>query len=149
MLSKILLFHCSLIHPVYDVKFYSHTFVVDILHSCAIFFVQLYYINFPFSRSITSFVVGSRMVGNSDAGGENGEMPLPPPPPLHPTLVEILRRSEESQQTQNQIMQAIVQHLGGRDMVDNAMVIPLSWPPTLLSFVDQRSLWMLIFGCVP
>ena len=34
-------------------------------------------------------------------------------------------------------------------MVVNAMVIPLSWPPTLLSFVDQRSLWMLIFDCVP
>ena len=54
------------------------------------------------------------MVGNSDAGGENGEPPLPPPPPLHPTLMEILRRSEESRQTQNQIMQAIVQHLGGQ-----------------------------------
>ena len=53
------------------------------------------------------------MIGNSDAGGENGEPPLPPPP-LHPTLVEILRRSEESRQTQNQIMQAIVQHLGGQ-----------------------------------
>ena len=54
------------------------------------------------------------MAGNPDAGGENGEPPLPPPPPLHPTLVEILRRSEESRQTQNQIMQAIVQHLGGQ-----------------------------------
>ena len=54
------------------------------------------------------------MVENSGAGGENGEPPLPPPPPLHPTLVEILIRSEESQQMQNQIMQAIVQHLGGQ-----------------------------------
>ena len=53
------------------------------------------------------------MVENSGAGGDNGEPPLPPPP-LHPTLVEILRRSEESRQTQNQIMQAIVQHLGGQ-----------------------------------
>ena len=89
--------------------------MVDILHNCAILFVQLYYINFPFSRSLTSFVVGGRMVENSGAGGDNGEPPLPPPPPpLHPTLVEILRRSEESRQTQNQIMQAIVQHLGGQ-----------------------------------
>ena len=87
--------------------------MVDILHSCAIFFVQLYYINFSFSRSLTSFVVGGKMAGNPDASGENGELPLPPPPPLNPTLVEILRRSEESQQTQNQIMQAIAQHLGG------------------------------------
>ena len=53
------------------------------------------------------------MAENPDAGGENGEPPLPPPP-LHPTLVEILRRSEESRQMQNQIMQAIVQHLGGQ-----------------------------------
>ena len=59
------------------------------------FFVQLYYINFLFSRSLTSFVVGGRMAGNNDgAGGEN----LPPPPPIHPTLLEILRRSEESRQ---------------------------------------------------
>jgi len=81
------------------------------------FFVQLYYINFPFSRSLTSFVVGGRMVENSGAsagGGDGDDPPLPAPPPLHPTLVEILRRSEESQQTQNQIMQAIVQHLGGQ-----------------------------------
>ena len=88
--------------------------MVDILHSCAIFFVQLYYINFPFSRSLTSFMVIGRMVENFGAGGDNGEPPLPPPPPLHPTLVEILRRSEESRQMQNQIMQAIVQHLGGQ-----------------------------------
>jgi hypothetical protein len=108
-----------LIHSIYDVKFYSHTFVVDILNSCAIFLVQLYYINFPFSRSLTSFVVGGRMVENSGAGagaggGGGGDPPLPDPPPLHPTFVEILRRSEESRQMQNQIMQAIVQHLGGQ-----------------------------------
>ena len=54
------------------------------------------------------------MVENYGAGGDNGEPPLPPPPPLHRTLVEILRRSEESRQMQNQIMQAIVQHLGGQ-----------------------------------
>ena len=67
------------------------------------FFVQLYYINFRFSRSLTSFVVGGRMVENSGAGagggGGGGDPPLPDPPPLHPTLVEILRRSEESRQT--------------------------------------------------
>ena len=75
------------------------------------FFMQLYYINFPFSRSLTSFVVGGR---KAQDGGVSGDDNLPPPPPLHPTLVEILRRSEESRQTQNQIMQAIVQHLGGQ-----------------------------------
>ena len=44
------------------------------------------------------------MVENSGAGaggggGGGGDPPLPDPPPLHPTLVEILKRSEESRQT--------------------------------------------------
>ena len=51
---------------------------------------------------------------NAPAGlGAGGEQ-LPQPPPLHPAVVDLLRRSEESRQTQNQIMQAIVQHLGGQ-----------------------------------
>ena len=63
--------------------------------------VQLYYINFLFSRSLTSFVVGGRMAQDGAAGGADN---FPPPPPVHPALLEILRRSEESQQAQNQII---------------------------------------------
>ena len=102
-----------LIHPIYDVVLfiYSHTFVVDILYGCAIFLVQLYYINFLFSRSLTSFVVGGRMAQNDGASGDDN---LPPPPPVHPTLLEIHRRSEESRQAQNQFMQALMQNLGGQ-----------------------------------
>ena len=51
------------------------------------------------------------MAQNNGAGGDDN---LPPPPPVHPTLLEILRRSEESRQAQNQIMQALVQNLGGQ-----------------------------------
>jgi len=47
-------------------------------------------------------------------GGAGGDDNLPPPPPVHPALLEILRRSEESQQAQNQIMQALVQNMGGQ-----------------------------------
>ena len=102
-----------LIHAIYDVVLfiYSHTFVIDILYGCAIFLVKLYYINFLFSQSLTSFVVGGRMAQNDGAGGDDN---LPPPPPVHPALLEILRRSEESHQAQNQIMQALVQNLGGQ-----------------------------------
>ncbi|RLM75652.1 hypothetical protein C2845_PM15G04350 [Panicum miliaceum] len=104
-----------MIFSIYDVKFYSHTFLVNILHSCAIFFVQLYYINFSFSRSLTSFVVGGRMARNEGAGhGAGGGDNLPPPPPLHPAVLEILRRSEESRQTQNKILEALVQNLGAQ-----------------------------------
>ena len=51
------------------------------------------------------------MAQNDGVGGDDK---LPPPPPVHPTLLEILRRSEESRQAQNQIMQALVQNLGGQ-----------------------------------
>ena len=106
---KVLWFHHSLIYPIYDANFYSHTFVVDILHGCATFFVQLYYINFLISQSLISLMVGGRMAQNSGAGGDNNL----PPPPMDPTLLDILRRSEESRQAQNQILEAIVQNLGG------------------------------------
>ena len=38
------------------------------------------------------------------AGGEQ----LPQPPLLHPAVMELLRRSEDSRQTQNQILQTLV-----------------------------------------
>jgi len=85
--------------------------VVDILYGCVILSCAMILYQFSFSQSLTSFVVGGKMAQDGGAGGDDN---LPPPPPLHPTLVEILRRSEESRQTQNQIMQAIVQHLGGQ-----------------------------------
>ena len=102
-----------LIHPIYDVVLsnYSYTFVVDILYGCATFSCAIILYQFFFSRSLTSFVVGGRMAQNDGVGGDDK---LPPPPPVHPTLLEILRRSEESRQAQNQIMQVLVQNLGGQ-----------------------------------
>ena len=85
--------------------------MVDILYGCTISPRAIVLYQFSFSRSLTSFVVGGRMAQDEGTGGDNN---LPPPPPVHPALLEILRRSEESRQAQNQIMQALVQNMGGQ-----------------------------------
>jgi len=51
---------------------------------------------------------------NAPAGlGAGGEQ-LPQPPPLHPAVVELLRRSEDSRQTHNQILQTLVQNMANQ-----------------------------------
>ena len=45
--------------------------------------------------------------------GANGEQ-LSQPPPLHPAVMELLGRSEDSRQTQNQILQTLVQNMANQ-----------------------------------
>src|SRR6185295_7467285 len=101
---------------------------------------------FSFFRSLTSFVVGGRMAQDGGAGGDDN---LPPPPPVHPALLEILRRSEESQQAQNQIMQALVQNMGGQGhggQRQGYSAFMATDPPI---FRGSKEPLVLIFGCVP
>jgi len=51
---------------------------------------------------------------NAPVGLGSGNEQLPQPPPLHPAVVELLRRSEDSHQTQNQILQTLVQNMANQ-----------------------------------
>lgn len=53
------------------------------------------------------------MAGNVQGHGAGGD-DLPPPPNMHPALLELLRRSEDSRQANNQILQTLVNHLASQ-----------------------------------
>jgi len=81
--------------------------------------------------------------------GADGEQ-LPQPPPLHPAVVELLRRSEDSRQTQNQILQTLVQNMANQGGGGN----PRRGYPAFLAteppiFQGSKDHWMLTFLLVP